>query len=122
MIPSPVNLSTVPPYRCTTAADLSNSAVMISRNRPSPTPGPMSIECTTSANITVTCLYSAGDGAALTGAPHSLQNLDVAVSSEPHDAQISAAVVMIDIVASLVARCGQNTSMSSEKSVLEADS
>ena len=59
MIPSPVNLSTVPPYRCTTtAARLTNSA-MISRSRSAPTAAAMSIECNTSANSTVTCLYSA---------------------------------------------------------------
>ena len=32
---------------------------MISRNRSAPTAAAMSIECTTSANSTVTCLYSA---------------------------------------------------------------
>ena len=33
---------------------------MISRSRSAPTAAAMSIECTTSANSTVTCLYSAG--------------------------------------------------------------
>ena len=37
---------------------------MISRSRSGPTAAAMSIECTTSANSTVTCLYSA-DGVAL---------------------------------------------------------
>ena len=60
MMPSPVNLSTVPPYRRTTAAEVSTSSVMISRNRSAPTAAAMSMECTTSANSTVTCLYSAG--------------------------------------------------------------
>ena len=32
---------------------------MISRNRSAPTAAAMSMECTTSANSTVTCLYSA---------------------------------------------------------------
>ena len=32
---------------------------MISRSRSAPTAAAMSIECTTSANSTVTCLYSA---------------------------------------------------------------
>ena len=76
MIPSPVNLSTVPPYRCTTAAQRSTSSAMISRSRSAPTAAAMSIECTTSANSTVTCLYSADRVACVTGAPHSLQNLE----------------------------------------------
>ena len=41
-----------------TAARLTRS-VMISRSRSAPTAAAMSIECTTSANSTVTCLYSA---------------------------------------------------------------
>ena len=40
----------------------------------------MSIECTTSANSTVTCLYSADRLACVTGAPHSLQNLSPAAA------------------------------------------
>jgi len=59
MIPSPVNLSTVPPKRRTTADAQVTSSVMISRNRSAPTTAAMSIESTTSANNTVTCLYSA---------------------------------------------------------------
>ena len=59
MIPSPVNLSRVPPYRFTTAAARSTSCAMISRSRSAPTAEAMSMECTTSANRTVTCLYSA---------------------------------------------------------------
>ena len=35
---------------------------MISRSRSAPTAAAMSIECTTSANSTVTCLYSAAVG------------------------------------------------------------
>ena len=49
---------------------------MISRSRSAPTAAAMSIECTTSANSTVTCLYSADRVACVTGAPHSLQNLE----------------------------------------------
>ena len=45
----------------------------------------MSIECTTSANRTVTCLYSADRAACVTGVPHSLQNLELGGSSVPHD-------------------------------------
>ena len=45
----------------------------------------MSIERTTSANSTVTCLYSAAVAAGLTGAPHLLQNRESGGSSVPHD-------------------------------------
>jgi hypothetical protein len=49
---------------------------------------------TTSANSAVTCLYSADWVACVTGAPHSLQNLEFGGSSVPHDhtvvAQLSA--------------------------------
>ena len=87
MIPSPVNLSTVPPYRCTTAAQRSARSAMISRSRSAPTAAAMSIECTTSANNTVTCLYSADWVACASRAPHSLQNLAVALNSVPHELQ-----------------------------------
>ena len=60
MIPSPVNCVTVLPYRCTTTAQRSDRSAMISRNRSAPTAAAISIECTTSANSTVTCLNSAG--------------------------------------------------------------
>ena len=53
----------------------------------------MSIECTTSANSTVTCLYSAGCPAPI-GDPHSLQNLAVALTSVPHDPHESPVVVI----------------------------
>src|ERR1700731_2237472 len=58
---------------------------MISRNRSAPTAAAISIEWTTSANRTVTCLYSADRVACVTGAPHSLQNLEFGGSSVPHD-------------------------------------
>ena len=61
------------------------SSVMISRSRSAPTVAAMSIECTTSANRTVTCLYSADRLICVTGAPHSLQNLEFGGSSMPHD-------------------------------------
>ena len=66
---------------------------MISRSRSAPTAAAMSIECTTSANSTVTCLYSADRVACVTGAPHSLQNLEFGGSSVPHDPQNSPAAV-----------------------------
>ncbi len=53
----------------------------------------MSIECTTSANSTVTCLYSADRVACVSGAPHSLQNLEFGGSSVPHDPQNSPVAV-----------------------------
>ena len=93
MTPSPVKLPTVPPYRCTTtAARLTNSA-MISRSRSAPTAAAMSIECTTSANSTVTCLYSADGRPCVIGAPHSLQNFESGGSSVPHAAQINPVAV-----------------------------
>ena len=58
---------------------------MISRSRSAPTAAAMSIECTTSANSTVTCLYSADRVTCVSGAPHSLQNLEFGGSSVPHD-------------------------------------
>ena len=67
---------------------------MISRNRSAPTAEAMYIECTTSANRTVTCLYSADFAAADTAAPHSLQNLEFGGSSVPHDPHTTVAVVM----------------------------
>src|SRR5271163_2262196 len=94
MIPSPVHCATVLPYRCTTAAQQSASSAMISRNRSAPTAAAMSIECTTSANRTVTCLYSAGFAAEVTGTPHSLQNLAFSFSSVPHDPHNSPAAVI----------------------------
>ena len=66
---------------------------MISRNRSAPTAAAMSIECTTSANSTVTCLYSADRVACVSGAPHSLQNLEFGGSSVPHDPQSSPVAV-----------------------------
>src|SRR6516164_2678529 len=94
MIPSPVNLSTVPPYRCTIAAQRSTRSAMISRSRSGPTAAAISIECTTSANSTVTCLYSADIAAGLIGAPHLLQNREFGGSSVPHDPHTKAATVM----------------------------
>src|ERR1700730_1118786 len=66
---------------------------MISRSRSGPTVAAMSIECTTSANSTVTCLYSADRLTSVTGAPHSLQNLEFGGSSVPHDLHGSPAAV-----------------------------
>src|SRR5689334_402212 len=66
---------------------------MISRNRSAPTAAAMSIECTTSANNTVTCLYSAAAPAAPSGVPHLLQNRDSGGSSAPHDPHNSSAGV-----------------------------
>src|ERR1700739_4958115 len=66
---------------------------MISRSRSAPTAAARSIEWTTSANSTVTCLYSADRLTYVTGAPHSLQNLEFGGSSVPHDPHRSPAAV-----------------------------
>jgi hypothetical protein len=66
---------------------------MISRSRSAPTAEAMSIEWTTSAKSTVTCLYSADRAVFVTGAPHSLQNLESGGSSVPHDPQERHAAV-----------------------------
>jgi hypothetical protein len=58
---------------------------MISRSRSAPTTAAISIECTTSANSTLTCLYSAALVAEVTCALHSLQNLAFGGNSVPRD-------------------------------------
>ena len=67
---------------------------MISRSRYGPTEAAMSIEWTTSANSTVTCLYSADVAAGVIGEPHLLQNRESGGSSVPHDPHTKAAAVM----------------------------
>src|SRR5271166_3288377 len=93
MMPSPVNLSTVPPKCCTTAAARVTSSAMTSRSRSAPSKVAMSIECTTSANRTVTCLYSAGVGDSATGAPQPWQNRAFARGSVPHVRHAITAVI-----------------------------
>ena len=93
MIPSPVNLSTVPPYRWTTTAARLTRSVMISRSRSAPTVAAMSIECTTSANSTVTCLYSAAVAVATVGLPQTSQNRAPSRGSLPHAWHAVAAVI-----------------------------
>jgi hypothetical protein len=66
---------------------------MISRNRSEPTAATISVECTTSANRTVTCLYSAGVVGTDMGDPHSSQNFAVGRNSAPHLVQANAAVI-----------------------------
>src|ERR1700677_64596 len=66
---------------------------MISRNRSVPTAAAMSIECTTSANSTVTCLYSAGVRDTAVGDPHSSQNFALSRNSAPHLVQANAVVM-----------------------------
>jgi hypothetical protein len=78
----------------TTAVARLTSSAMISRNRSAPTAAAMSIECTTSANRTVTCLCSADRLTCVTGAPHSLQNLEFGGSSVPHDPHPNRVAVM----------------------------
>src|SRR4029077_2294617 len=112
MMPSPVNLSTVPPKRCTTAADRSTNSVMISRSRSAPTAAAMSIEWTTSANKTVTCLFSAAVAAGLTDAPHLLQNRESGGSSVPHDPHNSPAAVTTPRPSSTSVSCHRWSTMS----------
>ena len=66
--------------------------------------GGRDVERTTSANSTVTCLYSAGVVAVATAAPHSLQNLAFSLSSVPHDPHTKAATVMSRGQPTVVAR------------------
>src|SRR6478672_10261837 len=66
---------------------------MIPRSRSAPTAAAMSIECTTSANSTVTCLYSADRVAEVTGVPQSLQNLAVGLDGAPQEPQENAVAV-----------------------------
>ena len=54
----------------------------------------MSIERTTSANSTVTCLYSAEVAAGVIGEPHLLQNRESGGSSVPHDPHRNPVAVM----------------------------
>jgi hypothetical protein len=66
---------------------------MISRSRSAPTAAAMSIECTTSAKRTVTCLYSAWVSCSVTGAPQPSQNRAPSRGSVPHVRQAVAAVI-----------------------------
>src|SRR6478609_3442985 len=63
---------------------------MMSRSRSGPSVAAISIERTTSANNTVTCLYSAGVVVA-TAAPHSLQNFEFGGRSMEHAGQLVTA-------------------------------
>ena len=66
---------------------------MISRNRSISTAAAMSIERTTSANNTVTCLYFAVSPETAVGAPHSSQNLAFTRRPAPHDPHATPAVI-----------------------------
>ena len=57
---------------------------MISRNRSAPTTEAMSAEWTTSANRTVTCLYSAWASLSSTGEPQLCQNRAFSKGLVPH--------------------------------------
>src|SRR6476469_424325 len=92
MTPSPVNWLIVPPYRRTTAVARWINSVMISRNRSAPTAAAMSIERTTSAKSTVTCLYSASLPSINSGEPHASQKRASARGSAPHVPQDAATV------------------------------
>ena len=67
---------------------------MISRSRSISRVAAMSIDRTTSANSTVTCLYSAECVAGVSRAPHSLQKLPVGETERaPQEPQISPVAV-----------------------------
>ena len=66
---------------------------MISRNRSISSAAARSIECTTSANSTVTCLYSACVSDSTTGEPQPWQNRAFARGSVPHVRQAAVAVI-----------------------------
>src|ERR1700682_4117262 len=66
---------------------------MISRNRSTSTAAAMSIECTTSANSTVTCLYFAVSRETAVEAPHSSQNLALSRMPVPHDPHATSTVI-----------------------------
>ncbi len=66
---------------------------MISRSRSAPTTEAMYIECTTSANSTVTCLNSAGVSCPVTGVPQPSQNRAPSRGSVPHVRHAVAAVI-----------------------------
>ena len=70
----------------------STNCVMISRSRSAPTAAAISIDRTTSANMTVTCLYSASSEAAVTGEPHPSQNRACSRSRRPHARHDPAAI------------------------------
>ena len=65
---------------------------MISRRRSAPTAAAMSIECTTSANSTVTCLYSAAASDWPIGEPHPWQKRALSSGSVPHTEHAVAAI------------------------------
>src|SRR5829696_7534309 len=64
---------------------------MISRKRSASRAAAMSIDRTTSANSTVTCLYAAAVTEAISCDPHSSQNRAPSRGTAPHDRQTSAA-------------------------------
>ena len=66
---------------------------MTSRSRSAPTAAAMSIEWTTSAKRTVTCLYSARVSPSLTGEPQPWQNRAFSRGSVPHVRHAAMAVI-----------------------------
>src|SRR5271156_3521041 len=66
---------------------------MISRNRSAPTTEAMSIEWTTSAKRTVTCLYSAWVSASLSGEPQLWQKRAFSRGSVPHVRHAATVVI-----------------------------
>ena len=69
------------------------SSVMISRNRSISNAAAISVDRTTSANSTVTCLYSAASTAATSCDPHVSQNRAPSRGTAPHDRHTADAAV-----------------------------
>jgi hypothetical protein len=83
--PSSAYSTVPPPYRRATSAKRSISAVMTSRRLSMSKADARSIERTTSAKSTFTCLYSADAVTGSSRVPHSLQNLPVECAPQaPH--------------------------------------
>src|SRR5262249_47224973 len=66
---------------------------MISRNRSMSTAAAMSVDRTTSANSTLTCLYMAASPETAVGEPHPAQNLAFSRSPVPHPAHATSTVM-----------------------------
>src|SRR5689334_11621559 len=83
---------------------------MISRSRSAPTVAAMSIECTTSAKRTVTCLYSGWMSGLLSGEPQLWQNRAFSNGSAPHVRHAAPVVIRLPpILAPGVHRIGLRT-------------
>ena len=99
MIPSPVNLSTVPPNLRTPSARIDTNRPMMAAHTSASRRSCRSIEPATSANRTVMCFFSpelatvasdAGASVVARALPHSMQNRALAGAAVPQDGQAAA--------------------------------